>query len=773
VALVTEKTEMVSTPRRSIAPSIDFMLDAIRRRIRSYLWIDGAARVVATLLACLLASMLLDQLEPPRVLRVVLLIAMVGAVDLVTWHWLIDRLRRPISDASLALLIERKFDRFEEGLLTAVEIDEPSPGVDPYHPDMLKTVRRQAERRIATVDLAELFDPRPKNRSLITAISLASLFFLVAALVPHDFGIWARRTWALSNELYPRETRLSVVGFEDGVAKVARGADFDLTALADTSMQVPRYVELRYQTSRGKQGRRTMSREGDALADDEPQQRYVYRFEGVLDSLALELRGGDARLTDLRIEAVEAPTLTNVVLDCIYPDYLARSSREVPVSGVMQLPMGTSIVLRGLANKDLLEATLEFAADGPDGEPGESVRYEVTPDAPRLVEFDLGPLEHDRVLLVHLKDTDSIRELEPVRVVLVAVPDRPPEVTAQLAGISSAVTPQARVPLKGEIRDDYAIQSAWLEVGVDERPTQRRPLELPQSRGDVAPIDDALEVSHLSIEPGHDVVIAVRARDFHPDPDTKQRVGGTDRFRLEVVAPDELLARLEHRELNLRRRFESIVEEFTDARNSLSRLAAPEETDESVDAAASEEASSNDNGEIDAEADTAAEGEPAGVDELADPVAALDMERLRVQRALQTSRKNSGEVFGLAEAFDEIYAELMNNRIDTPKLRARLKSGIADPLRHIGGEMFTELDRRLERLRDRLDDPRATGADRLAALAQMDATLVEMQQVLDEMIELETFSEVVDLLRSIIDTQQEIHQETQRRRRNSLRDLVD
>ena len=61
----------------------------------------------------------------------------------------------------------------------------------------------------------------------------------------------------------------------------------------------------------------------------------------------------------------------------------------------------------------------------------------------------------------------------------------------------------------------------------------------------------------------------------------------------------------------------------------------------------------------------------------------MALRTLRVQQALQNSRKNTQETLGVAEAFDDIRLQLTNNRIDTEELKLRLGPGIAEPLRKI------------------------------------------------------------------------------------------
>ena len=127
----------------------------------------------------------------------------------------------------------------------------------------------------------------------------------------------------------------------------------------------------------------------------------------------------------------------------------------------------------------------------------------------------------------------------------------------------------------------------------------------------------------------------------------------------------------------------------------------------------------------------------------------------------------------MASSFDTIREELINNRVDTEELKSRLKDGIADPLRRISGEMFPELERRLRLLQARLADPAAGAAAQAAACQQADAILVEMNLVLGKMVELETFNEVLDILRGIIDSQDDINRRTKLKQKDKLRDLLE
>jgi hypothetical protein len=126
----------------------------------------------------------------------------------------------------------------------------------------------------------------------------------------------------------------------------------------------------------------------------------------------------------------------------------------------------------------------------------------------------------------------------------------------------------------------------------------------------------------------------------------------------------------------------------------------------------------------------------------------------------------------MAEAFDDIRKQLVNNRIDTEELKSRLQGGIAEPLRAIAAAMFPELERRLERLQAVLDDAAKGPGVRDHARQQADKIVLAMQKVRDRMIELEDFNEALDLLRGIIKAQEQIRQQTQERHKQKIRELL-
>jgi len=754
------------TPAPTLAPAVRSALAALRRRIRRYVWLEGLATAIAWLGVAFWGSLAIDRLlEPPVPVR----IAVLGVAGLgLAWVFFRLILRRAfarLTDRHMAMLLERQFPQFDESLLTAVELTDRSEDLRPDSRRMLAQTCRESAASIGDVRLGQVFNPVPLRRSALAALLLGASVWAFGWLAPEAFGIWTERSLLLEDRLWPRKTRLFVEGFEGGVAKVARGDDLEVIAKADLSKPwVPKVVEVRYRTEGGARLRGTMSREGTVDPAKDRYQEYAYTFRGVLTPIRFDVVGGDDVVRDLRIEVVPSPSIVEMGLECQYPDYMDRPPRTLPVAGVMQVPVGTRITVRATANKDLVKVEIDDGeriatiARG-DDDPAEveafdaavTLAEEAEPRAGapfRTFALRLPRFTEDEALLLTLFDHDGIKSRQPVRLALAALPDAPPQLSVELRGIGSAITRQARLPAIGRINDDYGVSRVWFDYTIDQGKPVAQAIESPSGNVTDLPLDHALEVGHMQLRAGQRLLACVKAAD-RCDLAAAPNVGTSQRWLLDVVTPEQLHTMLQARELMLRQRFERIIQEVTETGDSLRRMqfgaSAPDDTDDE----ASEE------------------------QEALSPQRVLARRTLRVQRATQNGRKNAHETLGVAEAFLGIRDELINNRIDTAELCARLQRGIAEPLERIGDAMFPELERRLDRLEATLADDRAGARDRDLAVAQVDAVLDAMQAVLDRMLEMEDFNKAVELLREIIHAQERLGDRTRTRHKERLRELLE
>jgi hypothetical protein len=683
-----------------------------------------------------------------------------------------------ISDASAAALLERRFPALSEHVLTAVDVASRPDRAAMFHPQLVQETQQSAAQAVAGIRPDDLFNRGPLLRALGAAIVAIASIGIFALASRETFAFWLERI-AMSDEPWPRRVHLEVVGFPSDnagrrVTKLAQDDDFELLVHATTDgHEVPDEVEIRFRLADGRRGRDTMIRVGEAGAsptgagasDPGHKQLFRYQFKRVASDMEFDVVGGDDRVRDLRLQVVERPELFAIELECVYPDYLSREPRRLPVTGGMLIPEGSQLVLHADSTKPLIAANIHRANSE---EPDAKLDFPSEPQSE--LRWEYGALTDDDVLLVSVTDTDGIASREPYRVSLAIVQDEVPQVAVRLAGISTAITPDAVLPFVGKVTDDYGLDRAWFEYQIDGatpvmRPVAQQPngASLLEELGqfDTRETDESTGQRAILLTPGQRLAISLKAADRFNLGD-EPHAGSSQQFVLDVVTPADLLALMERRELALRQRYEAIFEKMTDTRNLLDRV-------EFEAVAAGEPPAESDSN---ATTDPGAEGGP-GEPPVSTAARELARRRLRVAGSLQNVVQSVDEVGGIADAFDDLGDELTNNRIDNPDLKSRLGEQIAQPLHRIADERMPQLAAQVKLVEENVEDA-AKGAVELAkSIVLTDQILVEMRQVLDRMLELETYNEVVALLRNIISDQDEINRQTKERQKERLRSLFE
>ena len=233
-------------------------------------------------------------------------------------------------------------------------------------------------------------------------------------------------------------------------------------------------------------------------------------------------------------------------------------------------------------------------------------------------------------------------------------------------------------------------------------------------------------------------------------------MGEGDRYELDVVSPEALMSLLEARELGLRQRFEQIVDEMRQMRDSLTRAVLPSADVETVVGDEPGESSA-----ADGDDDAMQEG---------------GLRLLRVQRAIQHVDRATLEVLGVAFAFQDIRQELVNNRVDTPERVRRLQDDIASPLQQIADGAMRLLGENLamwEASLRKSTDPAARQQQGQDCLRSADDVILAMEQVLAKMLDLESFNELLEIVRSLIRDQQDLEERTREEQRRQVLELLD
>ncbi len=719
----------------------------LRLMVRLYVLLEGLASVSLVLGIAFWSGLAIDWLfEPVPVVRVVMWLAVGLAACWVLVRSLLSRVFARLPDASLALLVERNFPELGESLVTSVEAASQSSAQPLGNAVLLRQTSQVADQLLGDVSLRQLFRWKPLAWKAVGAIGLIVSITVFAVGQREAFAFWIDRM-QLTEQLWPRAVQLSVVGFEQettGLAvHVARDDDYQLLVEASIEEEhiAPEQVEIRYRLADGRRGRDTMVKVGEALPGRDTSQQFRYTFRSVGSDLQFDVVGGDDRIRGLWLRVVERPQIERILLECEYPSYLDRSPRTIPVSGRVELPEGTRAICRLQTNKPLAALRVHDVALQQD------IPSEIEASNPQEARFMLEMGKEDRVLQLTVRDTQQVENREPYRVVVSAVGDMPPDVSVQLRGIGTAVTPQARIPLQGLIQDEYGVEGVWFEFQTDKIPSERRKLDVEPNGArkftalgdfDLSRTDPQTNRRLLALKPGEKLTLAVEATDAY-DLQTEPHVGRSQRFLLDVVTESELRALLEKRELALRQRFEAIYEKMVGTRELLARIES-EPTQDELEATEQQRRHKRD--------------------------------RLRADGSRQNVTQLAYETLGVAEGFDDIVAELANNRVDTEELKQRLGQGISEPLKNISGELMPDLEAMLQDMTTAFDEDLEIANSLQLAKVQGDVVVEAMKKVLDRMLELESYNELVEILRGIVAEQKKLREQTHQQRREKLRRIL-
>ena len=730
--------------------SVTRLLGELRGRIRTYVWAEALLGALLFLGGVFWGGLLLDWMfEPSPSIRLAVHVVVATVVGAMLLWWGVRRWIVRLSDHSLALLVERLHPELAERLSTSIDLQQNPERAAELHPELVARTQQAAAESAADLELeiGNVLDRPRLHRFAAGAAGLVLSVVVLAIIAPQVWATYTGRL-ALSPDGWPRSVQLSIEGFEpDGqggyVRKVARNSDVPIVVEANLAdgLKAPSRVTIRYRWNGGQRGRDDLVRIGTADPTRDAAQRYEYLFERITGSLTFDIRGGDDRLRRYRIEVVERPKVTSLQFACHYPEYLNRKDRQIAVGPRVELPEGTRLLVTGKANKPLQQIHWQQTSQ-PDDQP--VTNQSATEQFSSTLELGANDIEME----VSLLDADGIESAEPFRVTLVAKRDQTPQVLVDRQGIGVAVTPNARLPLLVTIEDDYRVDSAWIDLQLGDESLPRIPLTLPpNSREDLSTLT-AIDLRQLSSEgedskepapkfaPGNRLTIVASAADRYDLDDLddqteggpegeKRRAGKARALTFEIVTEEELVARLNSTEQNLRQTFESVADKLLVQYDAVDQM---EGKDFTATAAARE-----------------------------------------ADRLAENARQMADEILGIASGFEDIHAQLLNNRIDDSELASRIAGRIAKPLRQLGSKQMPKVAEAMQ----------AIGGDESIATSKVNAAksetrkaIAEVEEILREMQGLESYNEVIAMLREIIRQHEKVTDKTKEKQKDDLRDLL-
>ena len=775
-------------------------LSELRSLISRVIATQGIAVLLIWLLGSFIAFGLIDYLptrfgadESPRIVRLIMLVIIAAGTIGILYHYFWNRWLVRWSDSALALAIERRYPEFQSTLVTTVQAAGPSARLKskdldaiehPNRPGMIELAARKAVDKIASIDVRSLVQLSTLQWELGLLAATLGLFGVGSLLHPDLVSHWSKRLYGLSDAPWPRRTSLGVVGLELDVPPFTNSPTRDryLVPMENNRLLAPKGSSVRLRTTAkdllaepydkcalhyrdrsGNRGRASMlsyssSNPREFILDGPP-------LEAINDNLWFSIVGGDARLSNLVLETVDAPLALSTNLDVSYPSYLQRSTKttwgneRLEFRNGMRLPQGTQVGFWIRANKPIRKIDV-MQVSGASGEDS-TKQYTVELDKPAL-EFAIPSTVLLGNLFVELRLWDDLG-LCSTRVqqyVIAATADKVPEIDFVLEGISTAITENAKLPIRSKIKDDYDLDQTWIESRIDEQETVKTELQVSsQGSGDFdIDLKAMKDAGAMTPNVGSVFSLMVAASDFFdvpssPDAPSVAHVGRSTPIQLSVVTEDQFLILLDRREAAMRRRLEQIISELGQLRDLL--ILTNKNNTQTPEPSAEDSSGSAESKETPAQARSR-------------------ILLLRSQQAAAQVAKSEGELNGVLSEISMLVAELINNRIDSNDRRERLGNKIKAPLESLLESKWRPFALQINQLEGTLAKltPEELSSQIDQGVAKNNEIIASLNAILADMIEIQDLNEIIDRVRGLLDQQSKILDRSKQEQKKSTLDLL-
>ncbi|HVX16159.1 MAG TPA: hypothetical protein VHC22_33545 [Pirellulales bacterium] len=731
LALDTKSILDTLRPRRA---AVRRRLAAVRRRVRARLLLVGLAWTWTALFLFAATSLAADwllRLSLPVRVSAASVAAVVVAV--VAWRCLFSPVLLRLDDLDLAAILDRRCPGVAQRVTSVLQLPNLIEGRVVASPAMVQAAVLEQAKALEQTDLGSAFDARLLGRMLLLITVTAIMAGGFAYRFPQSTELWTRRWFMGSNERWPQNNYLSLVGLGDetqllvprgeslllevdaapqftgdrgGWTLAGRGETLYVSSPDRPAVSTPETVAVRYRPLDGP------VKQGNFMHFSEA--RFRYEIPQVSESLDLSIVGGDDWFGPIRIEPIDRPTVQELVIRARRPgrDETETHTAEDGGSQLLFLP-DTDLTLELTASTPLRDARLATK----EGAAPTLERRDATHYTAHWVMKEAQTLEMGLV-----GETGGLAS-KPYFVSIGLLVDREPRVAIRSSGVGRRITPQARIPLTLHAADDFGIVGVALELEQtllkDEKPqtkSDRVVLELPP---ETAPTDldqqPTLSLSERALVPG----TLLKVRGQATDNCTQGAQTGSSRWlSFQVVTPEELFY-----EILMRQRAER------------AKFAAALET-------------------------TKTQTEPLAGLPTADVAFGLVRKHQVVAR----------QVWQVANRLEISLTEMALNDLGSSQARELLQTNVIDAVRQLHAEPMTRLRAALEQV---AADPEGA-VEPLAEARRVQEEVVDtMTKILERMSQWENFVDVLNQLKAIVKLQGSVLDATEEEKKKRTQELFD
>ena len=705
-------------------------IGTLRARLRRLLAVYGASRVVATVLAAVIALGVADFLirfQDPGI-RLIASMVVFGAVGWTCYRYVYLLLGTRLGDVELARRVQRRFPTLGDGLASAVEFlrqseDDPTAG----SVALRRTVIARATADTERLDFSDVVCRGPTLRAAATAVGVGLVAALLIILDPLSSGIAVAR---LANP-FGHSAWHHLVLYEE-VTKVARGEAFEVEVVDAEGRELPSkvYIHYRFEDPGGSFTEETELMtfvDGSTAATRRDGTVDLLRAAGVMVAgrpnvtrpFSYRVSGGDdASMPWIPVEVIEPAAAEELSVELIPPEYTGWPTERS--QGDIRALVGTQVKISARSTKPLKKASFCLGLEevhkipaqlAPDGR---SFTVGIEPSPPLVIDT---PGNYD--YWFELTDLEGPHAGANTRWEIRASADSPPSVTIEQPNTTVYVTPGADLPLVIAAKDDLAVHDISLRFGRSDRPDDRKVEETVDpgpdramqraegfskqlASGDSRLIQYVWKLGPLALTPSTRVTFEATAGDYLP------QHGVSESCELIVITPQELIDRIASRQAFILTELARVLEMQRQSRDQTTAI------------------------EIQV-------GEIGHLDQLGlDHLRGAELNQRQVTHTLTST--SDGVPMHVARLLDD----LDTNKVDSPDVRRQMEQLLSQidglrsgPLPVIGRELTASIKAATVELQERSPDEEPSGQDVAGPLAsagrQQDEVIASLQRLLGQL----------------------------------------
>lgn len=702
--------------------TISRKLDRVGRALRWHILLEAAARIGLALLGLAAVSLLFDWwLELSLATRIGCLMAGLGVIGYLVWRYIYLPFQVSLSPIEVANLIDRSRNvNNQQAIAPQVASLLQLPGhlaEAEQSETMIERAVQENYQRLSDYPFEKSINQKHTQACLLGLLTAVLIPICFLVVLPAAAQLWGARWLLGSNQPWPRDTRLIVVGLEDGQWVLPRGESATLQIQVEDAADPTESVWLSLEDENGESETITMNRfqTGD----------FRYELPPVQLPIQALAWGGDGQTKPFVIVPIDRPRITELKIHATHPrlsePFVSNFSategnvRLLPQSQVT-LELTTNVKVRQI-DVDSEDGSLQWKST--DGK-----HFQTAWTHERPVNFKL---------ILHSSEHEISSHPRPVSIGV--QPDRSPRLSFRYSGLRQRITPQATIPFSIIARDDFGIRQVGMNsevpltgIATTEKKAGETSSSTPenlkhqQNYPVYGPEDPAVEtvveheqrvsLAEMKLNPGAVITFQSFAEDncFTGRQKTKSR-----ELVFRIVKPEELFREILLRQQQLRARLRKSRDQAEQLRDKL-KLA-------------------------------------QNRDEAADWL-----------RQHQLVRREVGQV---NHALNSSVEEMKLNQLGGAETWQLIEQTVLKPLGNLH-------DRDMEQQRQSLESLRSQSPEPLTQLTeQQNQILKSMDQILNNMAQWDSFIDVVNQLNAVIKLEQLVKDKTEELKKKQTDSIFD